>query len=152
MITIFAYCHYCEDQMMVEYDRIVLGRNPKAVLEIVSCGKCRKVLNSEGWIKLTKSPVVQKEVKASWFWAFLFTALPQGWIGTVNKAIAWLSGSYLVPAVLDEVEVPEIVESALVQLERISGEKYEGRHWEDLEEYLRRCIRIALRAKEVTNA
>jgi len=44
-MSVYAFCPKCEEKVMVEFNRYLLGTDPYKCLIFVNCGKCGMVLN-----------------------------------------------------------------------------------------------------------
>ncbi len=150
---VYAFCPKCEEEVMVGIQQYVLESDPAKAFHFLYCGKCDVVLNMNRWVKVT---VVKFEDEANVgqippFWVRILNALPRRLLCWFNRVSRWTTGSYFMPDPTTMMDVPEIIESIVTQVEKMSGEKFSG-NLEDFEEFMDRGIKAIVQPGERIHA
>ncbi|GEM_PF-5969972 len=150
---VYAFCPKCEEKVMVGFHQYYLESDPAKFFHFLYCGKCDLILNMDRWVKVT---VVQHEDEEDVgcvppFWVSILNLLPHKMLSWFNRLSRWATGSYFMPDPTTEMEVPEIVDSVITQVEKMSGENFSG-DYKDFEEFMDRGIKAIVQPGEHVHA
>jgi hypothetical protein len=141
-MSLYTFCPLCEEKTLIGLSRRVINGRPEAELIVISCGKCEKVLNYKRWARVERVESKGNEVTG---WAEKFyRLLPRPLFTALVRVMIFFSGGYLVKTSTDDGDLPEIIDSYISQLERLSSLHFDG--IEDDEAYIRRAVQKIVEA------
>ncbi len=125
---VYAFCPNCEEKTMVWIDHYYLRENEETAFSFVLCGCCGAALNMDRWVGLTVVDHEEEpgEDQVSPWLNLVFKKLPFRWLVFYNRLASRIGASCILPDPTTIMDVPEIMESFIVQVERHSGEKFGG--------------------------
>lgn len=130
-----TFCPHCEEKVLASFHQFKLTATGPTI-DFVSCARCDKILNMEKWVHVERVPLAQEEKedkRLSPWMERLLNAIPRTWWPRINRMLGFLFGWYVAPDPGADVEVPEILDSFIVQVERAVGEKFTGQGDEFME-------------------
>lgn len=148
---VYVFCPECEKKVMAGIQEYVVEPYHDKVFIFIYCGKCEMVLNLDRRVKLTvvkfEDEDEDKVRSISHFWVRIINILPVNFNFWLNRFKRWTKGSYYMPDYTTVMDVPEIVESAITQIEEMSGEKFGG-DFNDFEIFMDRGVKAIVEQEE----